>query len=215
MTTSARAATPPATSHRPRRTTSCRGRNGIVGEAGVVAAWSAVRTSSAVWGRSAACLGQQPRDQLCQGAWHAGAPPLDRHGVFGRMRGDELLRRAAREWWLPGQHLVGDYTQGIQVYPVIGRLVRGCLLRGHVGRRTKRQAYRGEARLARGSGYRLRDAKVGDLSLPFREEDVVRLYVTVDDATAVGVRQGAGHFAEDPHSIRNRQLAFAGDPPAE
>ena len=118
----------------------------------------------------------------------------------GEERPDERLAAA--------DHLVGHDAEGVEIRPVVGVRICGCLLGRHVRRGAERHTEGGE--LA-GTGTlldRLGDAEVGHEGMATGEEDVVGLDVAVDDPLLVGHRERVGHVAQDPHRLRDRELAL-------
>ena len=87
------------------------------------------------------------------------------------------------------------------------------LLGAHVVRRAEGHA--GLRHPGAGAGGGERDAEVGHQCAAVVQQDVLGLDVAVDDALAVGVVEGAGHLARNPHRIGDRQLLLAGQPVAK
>src|SRR5207253_9040602 len=77
--------------------------------------------------------------------------------------------------------------------------------------RADRLARLGERQAARGAD-RARDAEVGDDRVVAREEDVLRLDVTVNDALDMGERQRVGGVARDLEGRFERQASLALQP---
>ena len=142
--TSTAATTPPAASQRPRRAGWCRTATVAVPSAGVPTASSAASTSSALCGRSAGRFCRQPHDQAGEPGRQARPPLLDRHRRLGRVSRDQVLRRAPGEGRLPGEHLVADHAERVEIRAVIGGEVGHGLLGRHVDRRPEGEARRGE-----------------------------------------------------------------------
>ena len=93
----------------------------------------------------------------------------------------------------PGQHLVEDDAEGVEVSARVARLALP-LFGGHVGGRARDRARHREARAAEDE----RDAEVGEHDLPFGvEHDVGRFQVSVDHAARVGVVNGVGERGEE------------------
>ncbi len=88
-------------------------------------------------------------------------------------------------------------------------LSRG-LLGAHVRRRCQREAGSSEA-IVPGLRERAGDAEVRDERVPGGQQDVLRLEVAMDDATAVSVMQCIGDLARDPNHVLKRQAPFAGE----
>ena len=123
--------------------------------------------------------------------------------------GDDRLGRGAGEWRLPGQHLVQDAGQAVQVGAAVHVGRAGSLLGAHVGRRAHYHAGLGE----RGVGaQRLADAEVGHHGRPFVEQDVLGLDVPVDHLAAVGVVERGGDLPGDGQRLGQRQLPLALQP---
>lgn len=108
----------------------------------------------------------------------------------------------------PGEGLVEDRPEGVEVAPGIDRLTPHLLGR-HVGRRSDDDPGLGELTVGRP---RLGDAEVEHLCLEAGsvrdEEDVVGLDVAVDDAGAVG-------GVERPADVAGEQGDLSGSPRAE
>ena len=109
----------------------------------------------------------------------------------------DLHRRVAGERHLPGEHLVEDDPERVQVGTLVDRLP-ACLLRREVLRRPDDRA-----RLGHLGGAAPRDPEVGHLHVPVRADDhVVRLDVAVDDLVPVRF----GERAQDlPRELDRRQ----------
>ena len=133
------------------------------------------------------------------------------------MRGERGLRRSALKRGPAREHLVGHDAEGIDIHPEIHAGVTDRLLRRHVGRRAERHAGGGERYVAgrRRIGNGLGDAEIGHDGGAGGEQHVIGLDVAMHDALGVGVCQGGGHVAEEPHRLGNGQLAIAGNPGAE
>src|SRR5206468_8407464 len=91
----------------------------------------------------------------------------------------------------PGEHLVEEAGEAVDIAPGVELRAADGLLRTHVERRAQREARLGETFAARGR-HGPRDAEVGYERMPVREQDVFGLEVAVDDAFAVRVVHGAG-----------------------
>ena len=101
------------------------------------------------------------------------------------------------------QQFVGQYAPRVNVGAVIGVAVTGGLLGRHVRRRANGHAglcERGAiavVRLRTGCIERFGNAKVGHHGGATREQHVVRLDVTMHDATCMGVGERLGHVAQN------------------
>ena len=69
-------------------------------------------------------------------------PRVDRLGRLGHVRGEQLVRRAARERRLPGEQLVRQHAERVDVGAVIDVRIGARLLGRHVRRRAERHAER-------------------------------------------------------------------------
>ena len=129
--------------------------------------------------------------------------------LLGRLA-EGRQRRRALEWRPPGEHLVEDRAQGVDVGG--GGDVRGRaagLLGGHVAGRPHDVARPRQAGLAL---HQLGQAEVGDLrDALLGQHDVGRLEVAMDDPVLVGVMQGAGQLLDE---LRGLPAAAAGLPPS-
>jgi len=119
--------------------------------------------------------------------------------------------RRGLEGELSREHLVGHHSQTVDVGPPVDLTVSRRLLRAHVVRGTDRDAGRGERRGARRRGQRLRDPEVGDdhPAPAALEQDVVGLYVPVNDPKRVCGSQRVGRLQHDAARLVRRQLAAA------
>ena len=118
--------------------------------------------------------------------------------------GDDGLGGGAGEGRLPGQHLVQDAGQAVEIGAAVHVGVAGRLLRAHVGRRAHDHAGLGERAVA---AQRLADAEVGHQGRAFVEQDVLGLDVAVDHVVAVGVVQRGGDLAGDRPAPRRAAAA--------
>jgi hypothetical protein len=59
------------------------------------------------------------------------------------------------------------------------------------------------------------DSEVGHQRVAFAEQNVLGLYVAVDDAVAVGAVECVGYFGRDSECIVQRELSLAAEPSAE
>ena len=80
---------------------------------------------------------EAPHDDRRECRAHLRAQLRHRHRSLGDLRREDLLRRTTRERRLPGEHLVRDASEGVDVGAVVDRRVGRGLLRRHVGRRTQ------------------------------------------------------------------------------
>ena len=123
-----------------------------------------------------------------------------------------LLRRQreAAQRQLPGQHLVEDDAQRVDVGPVIDLQRPLHLLRGHVVQRAHHLPRPGQREVAGVAAQQLGQAEVGDLHAALAvQQDVLRLDVAVDDALLVGVLQGVADLRHDPQRLLRLQVAVA------
>ena len=99
------------------------------------------------------------------------------------MRGRRGVRRA------PGEHLVRDARQWIEIAATVELLVPGGLLGGHVLRSANAEPGLGEPLRPPGS-HRERDAEIRDQDATVLQKDVYRFDVMVDDTARVRVVAG-------------------------
>ena len=113
----------------------------------------------------------------------------------------------AGEGHLSGDHLVEDDAERIQV-GLAGNGLAERLLGGDVVGRPEDASGSGEAFL----GERAGDAEVGDLGASFgADENVLRLYVAVDDEVLVGGAERAGDLDGVGDGLGDLQPALAAD----
>ncbi len=158
----------------------------------------------AVGGRARQRLGDDTFDRLRHLAENAQA-----RGRLTQAAGDDRLGRATGERRFAGEHLVEDAAQGVDVAPAIELPLRARLLRAHVHRSAERDAGLGQP-LATGGVERPGDTEVREHTVIAREQDVLRLDVTVHDALPVGMAQGIGDLERDPDGVSQRELRLAG-----
>lgn len=158
-------------------------------------------------------LGQQAVDEGGERRRNVGPALGQRRGGLGDMRGDELLGCADRKRVRPGEQLVGDDAERVQVGPVVRGRVAERLLGRHVrggahrdAQRRERASVRRPAAL-RGRVERLGDAEIRDEGVPLGKEDVLRLQVAVHHALAVRVRERVGELAHEPERVAHRERA--------
>jgi hypothetical protein len=121
--------------------------------------------------------------------------------AMSRQRIDEslVLHRVVgypHAWCLSHHHLVEHAGEAVHVCRLVEIGPPGSLLGAHVAERTDGEP--GARQLgAPGGADRLGDAEVGDYRMPFGQEDVLGLDVSVDEPLAVRVAQRAGHLSRD------------------
>ena len=103
---------------------------------------------------------------------------------------------------MPGQELVCQHAQRVDVRSMINVGVGRCLLRRHVGRGAKCHTHGRQVVTAGGVAHRLGDPEVGDQRVSAGEHHVVRLDVAVDQAVLVGVAQGIGDVVQQSRHVR-------------
>ncbi|WKW10994.1 hypothetical protein Strain138_000228 [Pseudogemmatithrix spongiicola] len=113
----------------------------------------------------------------------------------------------------PRQHFVEHAAERVLVDATVEPGATERLLGTHVARRAERDAGRGNRSL-RAIG-RSGDAEVAQLGVARRQEDVLGLQVAVDDAAAMRVFEGIGHFAGDADRIIDRHRTFPRQPRPE
>src|SRR5919202_360339 len=108
---------------------------------------------------------------------------------------------------LPGQHLVEDHAQGVQIAPR-GSRVPECLLGGEVVGCAHDQTGLGHLR----GGDRSRYTEVSYLRLPrLGKQHVLGLHVAVDYAPLVSSPQGPRHLERYRDGLVGRERAFVAD----
>ena len=146
-------------------------------------------------------LREELHDEGFERRWHGGIVPgrgdrrgmqvlrNDRHGIVtqeGRATGDELVEHRA---------------EGVEVVARVGGPAEG-LLRGHVCRRADDHALDGEP----GVRSQIREPEVAELHRALGgEPDVRGLQVAMDDATVMGVLEGARDLVGEPQRVRHRK----------
>ena len=132
----------------------------------------------------------------------------DRNRLYGRLLHENLLRRLAVKRGSAGEHLVQHDTEAVDVRPVVGPLA-GRLLRAHVLRRADHHPLGGQLRRGRIVG-RLGDPEVGHEHVSGGiEQDVVGLDIAVDDALAMGVREGVRNLPRNARRVADGQALVA------
>ena len=142
---------------------------------------SAWRNSSPVCQRSAGLLLQRAHDGRGKRARGLRPQSLDRRRPLGDVLGhDDPVGPGERR--PPGEHLVGDDAERVEIAPAVD-LLAGGLLRAHVAGRAHRDALAG-AGAAGLAGHRAGDAEVGQQRPSGRRLDqhVLRLHVAVHHA---------------------------------
>ncbi len=153
-------------------------------------------------------LGGGGVDDRGEGGRDLGTPGLN----VGKLFADVLHRHRhlvlALERDLPGQHLVEDDPEGIEVRLPGDGLPERLLGRDVVGR-PQHPAIRGEALLLERAG----DPEVSDLGRALLvDQDVLRLDVAVDDVAGVCGAQGPRDFDRVGDRLGHRQPSLAADP---
>ena len=116
------------------------------------------------------------------------------------------------EGWLPGQELVEQNAETVDVGPGVHVQTSGFrLLRCHVGRRADELAVLGEERLlGQFSAGRLGDSEVDHLGqwhiVVHCDEHVGRFDVAVDDALLVRVLDGVAHLPKEVQALSSAEL---------
>ena len=113
---------------------------------------------------------------------------------------------APRNGGLPGQQLVSQDSNSIDIHSVVEMRVRHRLLRRHVRGCSQRDAGFGKPVALRGIAYRLGDAKIHDQRVTAGQENVVRLDVAMHHAPAVRVGQGVHDFGQNPYRVLDGQF---------
>ncbi len=139
---------------------------------------------------------------------HAAPHHRQRAHLFGHEPRDDCLRRAADVRRLAGEHLVRHGPQRVDVGAGIDRAVTRGLLRAHVLRRTERETGLRHA-LAAGLAHGEGDAEVRHERLAVGEQDVLRLEIAVDDATAMRVVERLRDGDGESHGLLHGQLLLA------
>ena len=152
-------------------------------------------------------FGESLPDYLLDSRWHRlphGAEPW--HGVHRLARRDGM-RRGRHERGVSRQHLVQHTRETIDVASPVESGAAGGLLGAHVARRADRNPRPGQ--LVAGGGRDCPpDPEVRHDRFATGDQDVFRLDVPMYDVVAVGVAQGACHFAGDSECLLERQLAL-------
>ncbi len=131
-------------------------------------------------------------------------------GSCVRLLGQDVCGGAALERQATGEHCVGHDAEGIDIAAPVDVGAAGGLFGGHVVRRSDDAAPpRHGLDLADGPGH----AEVGEQGSAglVVEEDVVGLYVAVDDALAVGVIERVGDLGQDAAALVLGELPVAAE----
>ena len=155
-------------------------------------------------------LGQAPHDGRLERRRESGALLPHRHRCLGHVRGQRLLRIETGKGRVPGEHLVAEDAEGVDIDPRVHLRIGRGLFGGHVGGRAECDADAGELLAPGGLGDRLRHAEIHHHCVPAREEHVLRLDVAMHHAGAVRHRQRLGDLGQQPHRLRHRELAGPG-----
>ena len=94
-------------------------------------------------------------------------------------------------------------------------MIAAPLLGAHVRGRAERDSHPGERSTAGRAAQRARDTEVSHERVTVMQEDILRLDVTMHDATAMGVVERFGGLAGEPDRIRDRQATIAREPCTE
>src|SRR5688572_13441224 len=137
-----------------------------------------------------------------------------RHGDLSHMSRQGLLWIESAEWSSSSEQLVPDDAESIDVGPRIDHRVGCGLLGRHVGRCAERHAERGESRPASRSfigcaAQCFGDTEIGDECVTAGNENVLRLYVAMNDSLRMRVAESIGDLAQDPRRFLHRQLTSA------
>ena len=162
-------------------------------------------------------LFQAAHDERAERGRNGVAATRDRLRRFRHVRGQQPLRRAARERRLSGEQLVREHAKGVDVRAVIHGRIGTRLFGRHVRRCAECHAHRrGVAALAvarRRDG--LGDPEVGDHGAAAGQQHVVRLDVAVHDATIMRIRERRRDLAQQADRLAERQLAMPREPCAQ
>src|SRR5687768_2071978 len=137
-----------------------------------------------------------------------------RRGDLSHMGRQRLLWIEAAEGSSSSKQLVRDDAESIDVGPRIDHRVGCCLLRRHVGRCAERHAERGESGPASRSligctAQCLGDTEISDECVTAGNENVLRLYVAMNDSLRMRVAESISDLAQDPRRFLHRQLTSA------
>ncbi len=127
------------------------------------------------------------------------------------MGAHEIVQRGRLERTRAGEHLEDRDAERVDVGAMIGGRVAHRLLGRHVGRCPERRSdpERFERRERARRADRFRDTEVGDDGGIAGEENVLRVYVAVDDAGAARVRERLRlHVARDADRLRDADPLF-------
>ncbi len=156
-------------------------------------------------------LGQRRQDRLLEGRRNRLAQQTRRSRLLGEHPRDDRLDGRARERRLPGEHLVEDAAQRVDVGPGVSLALPRGLLGTHVARRPKADT-RGRQPVRAASAGGQGDPEIGHQRLTLVEEDVLGLDVAVDHAVTVGVVERGGHLDADPDGSLDGQLLLPHEP---
>jgi hypothetical protein len=162
------------------------------------------------------------RRRFREGTLNGGVKPLGQRGPMRRewtrhlhlLLAQHALGGGALEWRHARDHLVYHAPQRIDVGATVDMTRARCLLGAHVVQGAHGDARFGERVARLGGRDCASDAEIRDQCVPavlFIEQDVLRFYIAVHHAVAMGVVERIGHLARDPHDVVQRQLPFSID----
>ena len=149
-------------------------------------------------------LGQEIHDQRLQPSGDLGVEPGRQHGAGIQVLGDHRHRVLAEERRPPGEHLVQNRTERVEIAPGI-RLAPHRLLRRHVSDGAEHHPLDGDP----GSPPAQRQPEVPEQGAALGiQPHVGRLEVPVHDAEGVSVLERPAHISCHRHDLSGRQTVI-------
>jgi hypothetical protein len=145
---------------------------------------------------------------------HVGPRDVHQRGVHGELLREHAFQAGPGEGHPPRDHLVQHAAQTVEIAAPVHRRGRRGLLRAHVGRGPDRKPDPGERRAA-GEADRPCDAEIRHHRMTVRDEDVLRLDVSMNHAAPVGVVERVGDFPGDRHRLGGREPRLGHQPVAQ
>jgi len=115
---------------------------------------------------------------------------------------------------LPGEHLVENAREPVNIAGDAHIYLAGCLLGTHVLRCAEHEAAQREG-LVGALGGNVGNAEIGEQGVVVGEQNVLRLYIAMHETISVRVIQSGADLVRDAERVVDRQLLLAIEPVAE